>query len=299
MTGRSSQPGAGIGGSSFDPAVQGTEGGPDAYRTGQLQLSGYQGQGRDQTMSNRDRIAEFIRRFPGRDDDEISAALRITPRQTVNQVCRALENARLIERRPGPSGKLANYPAAGARGKEGGSALGQPVLGTGGAVAATIEDWFWEGNVTNSVAKFLIDRGWAILSQADTATRERGVDLHVKRGDSELVIEAKGYPSKSYRDPRRASERKPTNPTLQAQHWYAHALLKALRLQSAYPSAVAAMAFPDFPRYRALFQETEVALARLGVAVLFVDESGAVEAVASSALSHFWDVGSGSPVPQA
>ena len=66
-------------------------------------------------------------------------------------------------------------------------------------------------------------------------------------------MKAKGFPSTVYRDPRRAHER-PTNPTNQAQQWYSHALLKAMRLQAKHPEALVAMAFPDFPRYRALFE---------------------------------------------
>jgi hypothetical protein len=89
-------------------------------------------------------------------------------------------------------------------------------------------------------------------------------------------VEAKGYPSKSYRDPNRASENKPTNPTNQAHQWYDHALLKVLRLQTAHPEARVALAFPDFPRYRALFGETKLGLAKLGLAVLFVDAEGQV-----------------------
>jgi hypothetical protein len=86
-----------------------------------------------------------------------------------------------------------------------------------------------------------------------------------------LLVEAKGYPSKSYRDPRRANEQKSTNPINQAEKWYSHALLKALRLQTAHPHAKVALAFPDFPRYRKLFEETNLGLAKLGIAVLLVN----------------------------
>jgi DNA-binding MarR family transcriptional regulator len=54
-------------------------------------------------------IIDFITRFPGRDDDEISAALQISPRQTINQICRKLEKAGLIERGRGSSGKIVNH----------------------------------------------------------------------------------------------------------------------------------------------------------------------------------------------
>lgn len=76
-------------------------------------------------------------------------------------------------------------------------------------------EWYWEGNVVDAIA-----------SIADTRSRERGPDIHAILDGKELFIEAKGYPSKHYSDPNRAGQTKPTQPTLQAQHWYSHALLK-------------------------------------------------------------------------
>jgi hypothetical protein len=137
-------------------------------------------------------------------------------------------------------------------------------------------DWFWKGNVVDALSRSLASQGWNIERSADTRSKERGVDIRASRQGTLLLVEAKGYPSKSYRDPNRASENKPTNPTNQAQQWYAHALLKVLRLQTAHPEARVALAFPDFPRYRALFGETKLGLAKLGLAVLFVDAEGQV-----------------------
>lgn len=135
-------------------------------------------------------------------------------------------------------------------------------------------DWYWEGNVVDAVARGLEAREWKIEGKANTRSKERGPDLRASKAGTVLLVEAKGYPSKSYRDPRRADERKPTNPANQAQQWYSHALLKALRLQTASPTAKVALAFPDFPRYQALFDETKVGLAKLGLAVLMVNASG-------------------------
>jgi hypothetical protein len=147
-------------------------------------------------------------------------------------------------------------------------------LKKGGWAVDVTTDWFWEGNVVNAVARNLQEKGWRIVSQADTRLRERGPDIRADKAGTLLLVEAKGYPSKTYRDPRRADEPKPTNPTNQAQQWYSHALLKVLRLQTAYPQARVALAFPDFPRYQTLFDETKVGLARLGLAVLMVNASG-------------------------
>jgi hypothetical protein len=141
----------------------------------------------------------------------------------------------------------------------------------------TTADWYWEGNVVEAIACFLARGGWTIVSKADTHSKERGVDLQASKGGRTLLVEAKGYPSKNYRDPRRANEVKPTNPTNQAQHWYSHALLKAMRLQTKHPDALVALGLPDFPRYRALFEETQGGLAKLGVAMVTVKSDGTVE----------------------
>jgi hypothetical protein len=232
----------------------------------------------DKNMNNIERIADFIRRFPGRDDDEISVALEIEPRQVVNQVCRRLAKAGQVERRPNPTGKLGNYPL-GSSGPNHPTPFSETKSAAVDEAADATKEWFWEGNVTDALAKYLTEQGWQILSQADTKTKARGLDLHAKYGNKEILVEVKGYPSRSYRDRGRAGQLKPTSPTLQAQHWYSHALLKAMRLHSAHPSAIVAVAFPDFPRYRTLFSETERALCQLGIAVLFVLETGQVETV--------------------
>lgn len=247
-------------------------------------------------MDIRERVADFVRRFPGRDDDEISAALRIRPRQTINQACRALERAGLIERKPGMNGKIANFPKRSLpaaslpthnqhMGRQSQHELPKATNAKGGSpdkqsnFATLPTDWFWEGNVTEAVCEFLIEAGWLILSKADTGRKERGLDILAEQAGRQLMVEVKGYPSLSYRDPRRAGEQKPTSPTNQAQRWFSHALLKAVRLRSAYKSALVAIALPDFPRYRSLYKETRPALDMLAILILFVGEEGSVEAI--------------------
>ena len=139
-------------------------------------------------------------------------------------------------------------------------------------------DWYWEGNAAAAISNFLIADKWHIVSAANTHTKEQGIDIHATKGGATLLVEAKGYPSVYYRDPARAAKRKRTNPTNQAQHWYSHALLKVMRLQTKYPDASVAFGLPDFPRYRALFEETPPGLAKIGAVVLFVSHDGNVGA---------------------
>ena len=48
--------------------------------------------------------------------------------------------------------------------------------------------WDWEGNVQATLARHLTASGWTIESAADTATRERGIDLLVSKGERRLAI---------------------------------------------------------------------------------------------------------------
>lgn len=181
----------------------------------------------------------------------------------------------LIERRSNTRGKLGNYALTHPRSSNTPHAAAPPLRATAATPIPT--DWYWEGSVVDRLAAHLENEGWAIIQRANSATRERGIDLHVERAEETLLVEAKGYPSTEYRDPARAGQRKPTNPSVQAQHWFAQGLLKALRLQSQHPGATVALAFPDFPRYRALAADTEGALSKLGVRIFFIGESGNVE----------------------
>jgi hypothetical protein len=62
-----------------------------------------------QPGSHRDRISEAIR-LSSRplDDDQLADRTGISPRQSVNQICRELERAGRVRRRSGPDGKIVN-----------------------------------------------------------------------------------------------------------------------------------------------------------------------------------------------
>lgn len=138
------------------------------------------------------------------------------------------------------------------------------------------EVWYWEGNVVESLVRHLKGAGWEIESVADTYTKAHGVDVIAQQGEYKLLVEVKGYPLDHYRDPRREGETKRTKPANQAQKWFAHALLAAIKMQTRNPLAFVAVAFPDFATYRKLFEETRAAFDALHIKFLLIEESGEV-----------------------
>lgn len=137
-------------------------------------------------------------------------------------------------------------------------------------------DWFWEGNVQVMLGHHLEMSGWRLVSVSDTASKARGIDIQAEKDGQILLFEVKGYPSAVYRDPKRAQEKKKTSPILQAGHWYAQAILKAMRMKSSLPSAQVVIGLPEFKRYKDLFGETKSSLQLLGFQVWGVDEDGVV-----------------------
>ena len=148
--------------------------------------------------------------------------------------------------------------------------------GTGGRVGVD-ESWHTEAAVQAAVVAALHEVGWTIRSQANTATKEHGIDVVAERDTVTVGIEVKGFPSPDYVDPRRAGEQKRTQPSTQDGHWYAQAILAAMRLRSRHPEYLSVIALPDFPRYRTLHAETVNSLDAAGVKVWWIGQDGSVD----------------------
>lgn len=147
---------------------------------------------------------------------------------------------------------------------------------TRAATASTVvtDEWYSEADVQSHIVAGLSAAGWRVRSVADTATKERGYDIVAERDGQTLAVEVKGYPSRSYADPRRVGERKKTPPSTQAGVWYASAILTAMRTRHAHPDWLCAIGLPDVPRYRNLFVETTASLSACGIQLLWVEEDG-------------------------
>lgn len=130
--------------------------------------------------------------------------------------------------------------------------------------------------VQATLRDYLVGQGWTVVGQANTATQEQGIDLELTRGETTLAIEVKGWPKTTYQRGPKKGQPKPTQPTVQAKHWFAEAFLSLVRLHANRPDLTLAMALPDYPRYRKLLDGTRWAFERLGIALFLVGEDGSV-----------------------
>lgn len=145
-----------------------------------------------------------------------------------------------------------------------------------GELGSASYEWHTEANVQAMLVTALAANDWSILTVANTATKEPGVDVIASRDEMTVGIEVKGFPSRAYADPARAQEQKRTSPSTQAGHWYSQAVLAAMRLRGKEPGWRSVIALPDFPRYRILHTETTGSLVAAEIEVWWVDEAGSL-----------------------
>jgi hypothetical protein len=141
-------------------------------------------------------------------------------------------------------------------------------------------DWHTEARVQAMLIGHLRREGWEIVRSADTARRERGIDIEATRGAETVAVEVKGFPGRNYADPRRAGERKRTQPGTQAKGWYGRAILAAMIVRTQRPDVRAVIAFPDFPRYRELYRQTAGQLQRCEIELWWVTRESEVTVAA-------------------
>ena len=142
-------------------------------------------------------------------------------------------------------------------------------------------DWHTEARVQSMLVQHLRREGWEIVRSADTVRRERGIDIEATRGTETVAIEVKGFPGRSYADPRRAGEKKRTQPSTQAKGWYGRAILAAMIVKTQRPDVRAVIAFPDFARYRGLYRLTAEQLQKCEIELWWITKEGGVTVAAS------------------
>lgn len=175
----------------------------------------------------------------------------------------SLASTKIGARRYVPSGALAEYDAA--------RQVREHALR-----AAASTDWDWEGNLVDTLARWLGRQGWTEVSRAETALREHGIDLVVEKDGRQRVIEVKGWPTARHATGPRSGQVKRWRPTM-ARNCIGDLVFSAMVLRSSHPDDEVAIAVPERETYTSLLERIRPSLETLGVGAYVIDERGDVK----------------------
>jgi len=200
-------------------------------------------------MGHREQVLRFLTAYPGRDDDEIAAALKIKPRQTVNMVCRKLRDEGRLRRVPNKQGKLINFI--------------RPVGSIPDEAPVRPQTQFArEVRMTEDELKLVLSQklereGWKV---AVAWGRTRGIDVVATRANDRWLIECKGV-----------------GKTAPMQNNYFLGVIGEVLQRMHDETAKHSIALPDISKYRRLWTELPQSVKqKLGLTVLFVANDGTV-----------------------
>ncbi|MBJ6361410.1 hypothetical protein ACFOQM_08940 [Paenibacillus sp. GCM10012307] len=195
-------------------------------------------------------------------DDCLSIASNVTPRQTVNSICRSLFNETYIIRHHSVCehchkikkiNRLQNnrYQL---------EEMPKPEL----KIDLPAKPWFWEGNVQGHVVSYLVQNKYQIRSVADTASRTTGKDIIALSPEcKEVWISVKGYPEKSS--------------NVQARHWFSGALFDLVLYRGENPQVDLGIALPEgFTTYTNLLPRITWLKEHMKFNIYWVNEEGIV-----------------------
>lgn len=135
------------------------------------------------------------------------------------------------------------------------------------------DEWFEETNVSWKIREYLESNGFTIEKFNDDK-KQRGYDIIATKSDERYIIEVKGYPSDKYVSGPKQGQKKPTQPRLQAKHWFSEALLSLLKAKNKDQLSKTVLGLPKFEIYEKLLDETKFARTKLGIEAALVDSQG-------------------------
>lgn len=138
------------------------------------------------------------------------------------------------------------------------------------------DEWFEETNVAKKIKNFLHSTGH-VIHKFNEDKKQRGPDIEAIKDKQKLIIEVKGYPSDKYVSGSNKGMKKPTNPNLQAKHWFGEALVALLIAKSRDPGCKIVVGLPSFKIYRDLVDKIEFVMRELDIGFILVDERENVE----------------------
>ena len=147
------------------------------------------------------------------------------------------------------------------------------------------DDWFWEGNIQERIIRYMKNaEGFHVVESANTAMKTQGPDILAERHGVRRRVAVKGYPSDKYVSGNKKGQKKPTNPILQARHWFAEAILELVLARSANPKLEIALGFPTCTRYVNLLNSIRWFRDKMQLYSYLVSENGSVNTFKPEAL---------------
>lgn len=142
-------------------------------------------------------------------------------------------------------------------------------------------DWYYEGQISKKLVAYFLKNGYTILKDNSDKISMRGEDIIASIHGQQEIIEVKGYPTTFHTKGKDKGKPKPTNPKLQAKHWFSEALLSSIfnyQRQKVNDNFILALAFPFNDRYKELIGKVENFFTdnNLSFKVYFVHEDGNV-----------------------
>lgn len=197
-------------------------------------------------------------------DDCLTVAVNVKYRQQTRHRCMLLAASRLLTRTSSEicsnCGKLKICTSLASTAPQFAPQNKQALL--------SLQHWFWEGNVQQSVVAWLESSGWDVVQYANTAAKTPGKDIIARRDAQELWVTVKGYP--------KGTEK--TSACTQARHWFSHATFDLICYRTESESVQLAMALPDCGvTYRRLVNKAFWAFTELPAFILWVGETGQIE----------------------
>ena len=142
-------------------------------------------------------------------------------------------------------------------------------------------DWYYEGKISAKLVEYFKKKGFEIEKDNSDNIRARGADIIICKGEIKEAIEVKGYPTKFHTKGKNKGKPKPTDPKLQAKHWFSEAFLSSVfnykELKNTNPIKIS-LGFPKFDRYEELITKVEDYFTdnEIDIKVYFVSENGSI-----------------------
>jgi Holliday junction resolvase-like predicted endonuclease len=141
-------------------------------------------------------------------------------------------------------------------------------------------DWYYEGNISRAIVKFLKLQDYKIIKDNSEKISERGEDIIASKYGVNLIVEVKGYPTEFLTNGVNKGQKKRTNPKQQAKHWLSEAIFTLMRSYSKHKGdkMEIALGLPKHPRYDELIAMVKPFFAdsRIPLKVFLVDELNVV-----------------------